>query len=69
MRVQVNLSEEMNKKAESYAKQFGVSKSQLCSMIIGQGLLSYDKSFDMFADMKESAMETFKKGIETINKK
>lgn len=69
MRVQVNLSEEMNKKAESYAKQFGVSKSQLCSMIIGQGLLSYDKAFDVFSDMKETAVETFKKGIETVNKK
>ncbi len=69
MRVQVNLSEEMNKKAEGYAKQFGVSKSQLCSMIIGQGLLSYDKAFDVFSDMKETAVETFKKGIENINEK
>ena len=69
MRIQVNLSEEMNKKAESYAKQFGVSKSQLCSMIIGQGLLSYDKAFDIIGGMQETAKEQVSKAIETINTK
>lgn len=69
MRIQVNLSEEMNKKAESYSKQFGVSKSQLCSMIIGQGLLSYDKAFDIIGGMQETAKEQLSNALETIDNK
>ena len=44
MRVQVNLSDEMVCKVDLYAKKMGVSRSALCSMLIGQGIMSYDKS-------------------------
>lgn len=47
MRVQVNISDEMVDRVDEYAKKMGVSRSSLCSMLIGQGIMSYDKSFDM----------------------
>lgn len=45
MRVQINLSEEMCASVDSYAKKMGVSRSALCSMLIGQGIMNYDNSY------------------------
>lgn len=47
MRVQVNLSDEMVAHVDRYAKSMGVSRSALCSMLIGQGIMSYNKSMDI----------------------
>ena len=47
MRVQVNLSEEMIERCDYYSKKMGVTRSSLCSMLIGQGIMSYDKSMDL----------------------
>lgn len=47
MRVQVNLSDEMVVKVDAYARKMGVSRSALCSMLVGQGIMSYDKSMDL----------------------
>jgi metal-responsive CopG/Arc/MetJ family transcriptional regulator len=47
MRVQVNLSEEMLDRCDYYSKKMGVTRSSLCSMLIGQGIMSYDKSMDI----------------------
>ena len=46
MRVQVNLSDEMVGRVDEYAKQMGVSRSALCSMLVGQGIMGYDKCMD-----------------------
>lgn len=47
MRVQVNLSDEMVKRVDFYASRLGVSRSALCSVMIGNGVLSYDKAMDV----------------------
>lgn len=47
MRVQVNLSDEMVSKVDAYASKMGVSRSALCSMLVGQGIMGYDKSMDL----------------------
>ena len=47
MRAQVNLSDEMVKKVDAYARKMGVSRSALCSMLIGQGIMSYERSTDL----------------------
>lgn len=49
MRVQVNLSDEMVSNVDKYAKSMGVSRSALCSMLIGQGIMSYNKSLDIIS--------------------
>ena len=51
MRVQVNLSEEMVERVDFYAKRMGVSRSALCSMLVGQGIMSYDKSMEIVSLM------------------
>lgn len=47
MRVQVNLSNEMVEKVDQYSRKMGVSRSSLCSVLIGQGIMSFDKSMDV----------------------
>lgn len=42
MRVQVSLSDEMVQCVDFYAKRMGVSRSALCSMLIGQGVMTFD---------------------------
>lgn len=49
MRVQVNLSDEMVARVDFYAKKMGVSRSALCSMLVGQGIMAYDKSMDIIS--------------------
>ena len=49
MRIQVNLSDEMVSKVDAYATKMGVSRSALCSMLVGQGIMSYDKSMDLIS--------------------
>jgi metal-responsive CopG/Arc/MetJ family transcriptional regulator len=49
MRVQVNLSDEMVSKVDMYACKMGVSRSALCSMLVGQGIMGYDKSMDLLS--------------------
>ena len=47
MRIQVNLGDEMLKKVDSYSKLLGVTRSSLCSMLIAQGVMAYDKGFEV----------------------
>lgn len=44
MRVQVNVSDEMVSEIDRYAKEMGVSRSALCSIFIGQGIMEYNKN-------------------------
>lgn len=59
MRVQVNLSDEMVEKVDFYAKQMGVSRSALCSMFIGQGVMAFNKSFDIFSSIGSKIGDNF----------
>lgn len=47
MRVQVNISDEMVNRLDVIAKQMGVSRSALCSMLIGQGVMTYESSMQI----------------------
>lgn len=47
MRIQVNLSEKMVGKIDSMAEDMGVSRSALCSTIIGNYVMNYEKSVDV----------------------
>ena len=49
MRCQVNLSNEMVERVDFYAKKMGVSRSALCSMLVGQGIMGYEKSMDVIS--------------------
>ena len=53
MRVQVNLSEEMCFDVDKYAKMMGVSRSALCSILIGQGIMGYNKGMEVLDGLAE----------------
>lgn len=53
MRCQVNLSNTMVERVDLYAKVMGVSRSALCSMLVGQGVMAYDKSMDVISFIAE----------------
>lgn len=72
MRVQVNLSDEMVDKVDGYAKKMGVSRSALCSILVGQGIMNYDKSMDILTLIGDKvgdsllAEKTFKEATEEM---
>lgn len=46
MKVQVQVNDELVKKIDFYAKTLGMSRSSLCALFIGQGVLGYSKAFE-----------------------
>ena len=57
MKVQVNVSDELVERIDNYAKMMGVSRSALCGVFIGQGIMNYDKAFNMLDELKGSLFE------------
>ena len=53
MRLQVNANEQMVAKLDKYAEMMAVSRSALCSMLIGQGLMGLDRSCGILSDLGE----------------
>lgn len=58
LRVQVNLSYEMVARTDFYAKKLGVTRSSLCAFFIGQGVMAYDKSFDVLSNAGEQVVNS-----------
>lgn len=46
MKLQVNVSDELVGRIDKYAQMMGVSRSALCAMFIGQGVMGYDKAYE-----------------------
>ena len=63
MRIQVNLGNPLLQKVDKLAEMCGVSRSALCSMLISQGVLAYDKSFEVMDSFKESIPKEFSKVV------
>lgn len=64
MRVQVNLSDSMVERVDSYAKLMGVSRSALCSMLIGQGVMNFEKSMDIIGSFGDKLSDAFEKALQ-----
>jgi len=73
MKVQVNVSDELVKQIDDYAVLMGISRSALCASFIGQGILTYNKSFKMIDEigqklgdslLVEKAMKEVAKDVE-----
>lgn len=47
IRVQVSLSVDMCKKVDNLAYSLGVSRSSLCSVLIGQGIMGFEKGVEI----------------------
>lgn len=57
MRIQVMLGDALQVKVDRLAEACGVSRSAFCAMLIGQGVLAYEKSFEVMDSLKESLPE------------
>lgn len=66
MRIQVNLSDEMVNKVDAYAKKMGVSRSALCSMLVGQGIMGYDKSMDILSLLGDKLGDSLTQNVQEI---
>ena len=53
MKLQINVSDVMVKEIDKYAEMMGISRSALCATFIGQGIMGYNKSFEMIGSMGE----------------
>lgn len=60
-RVVITVSTGMANRIDMYSEKMGVSRSALCGMIIGQGIMGYDKSFDVLEKMGSSISEGSRK--------
>ena len=47
IRVQVSLSVDMCQKVDKLAYSLGVSRSSLCSVLIGQGIMGFEKGVEI----------------------
>ena len=54
MRVQVNLGDALLNKVDKLSEMCGVTRSSFCSMLISQGVLAYEKSFEVYDSLKET---------------
>lgn len=63
MRVQVNVSDDLVKKIDEYAKVMGVSRSALCSVWIGQCAMSYEQSFAIVRQMGDKLEQALKEQV------
>lgn len=67
-RIQVNIADEMATRIDEYAKKMGVSRSSLCAVFIGQGIMNYDRATDLVATLgdqlkQEIIAETMKEKL------
>lgn len=53
MRIQINVAEDMVTRIDEVASQMGVSRSALCSVAIGQYIMSMDKTIDILNALGE----------------
>lgn len=58
MRLQVNANDQMVAKLDKHAEMMAVSRSALCGMLIGQGLMGLDRSCGILNDLGERLGDT-----------
>ena len=49
-RVQITLTEDMYDRLDTYAKKMGVTKSMLCTMCVGQYVMTLDTGFEAYKE-------------------
>jgi len=64
----ITVSTDMANRIDLYCEKMGVSRSALCGMIIGQGIMGYDKSFDVIEKMGGSLASQLQNDSSTLDK-
>lgn len=50
-RINISLSDEMIERLDYYSGLFGIPRASMCTMLIGQGIVAWDKSMYMTESM------------------
>lgn len=58
-KIQVSVSHEMLDKIDFYSQAMGVSRSALCAMFIGQGIMNYDNVKSLIGGLDVNAIIAF----------
>ena len=64
MRFQINVGDALQDKIDKYAEMCGVTRSSFCAMLISQGILAYEKSFEVIDSLKDTMPEKLKEIID-----
>lgn len=62
MRLQITVNDDLVKKIDKYAKMVGISRSAMCALWIGQGVVGYEKAEQI---MNNNTMEFLKNATTT----
>lgn len=57
MKVQISVSDDLVKKIDVYASMMGVSRSALCAVFIGQGVMGFNKAYELVDNMSEALLK------------
>lgn len=57
VKLQTIVSADMAGKVNLYADKLGVSVSALCAMLIGQGIMSYEKTYEILDSTVQTAIK------------
>lgn len=57
MKLQVNVSEDMVVRIDRIAGMMGVPRSSLCAVLIGQGIMSYEKGLEQIERAGDSVIK------------
>lgn len=52
VRVQIIIAKSMKDRVEMYSEKMGISKSALCGILVGQGIMAYDKAYEMIDNVQ-----------------
>lgn len=63
MRLNINVSDELLVRIDKYADSLGVSRSALCTMLIGQGVMNYEKSMQIIDQFGLSLVDSELKAL------
>lgn len=50
MRLQITVNDDLVKKIDKYAKMIGISRSAMCALWIGQGVVGYEKADELISN-------------------
>ena len=50
MKLQITVSDELCERIDRYAKMMGTSRSAICAVWIGQGVMGFDKAMEISED-------------------
>lgn len=69
MKLQITVSDELVEQIDNYAKMMGISRSALCATWIGQGVMTYNKSYQMIDNLQEQFRKNMLESIQDDSKK